>query len=528
MRREPQWCVGLLLVATLALAGCRPHQRASQPIMPPAGPESGEDIKAFAAALDQSGCTRAAELARAGHIVREKDKAGRTPLHLVAARSGPGGVWRPEGDYEAYGLSGTPLMAQHPIFFLAEDLVEAGADLEAVDSQGNTPLLAAAQVAGAQMATLLIGKGANARAANSQGQTGLHLAAFAASADTVLALLGGKPDASAADHEGNTPLHVAAREPSAEVIQHLSQAGAQVNARNGQGETPLHLCARTWHTVTARALLQAGAEANARGPGGATPLHVAAANAQLEMARLLIEQGASLQARDDQGRRPAQVVAASARPQLAALLGGQQQTRRTFDPALGQRLYDATRDRSVDTVRGLIGQGADPNWTGPDGRKPLHQAVEWEERPEITGLLLDAGASPDAREDGRGRTPLHLALDKQHPEAAKLLIVRGADVNARDRRGRTPLHIAAQQGYADVARMLLDRGALVDARTKDDGETPLWEALAPGDLATVRLLVARGADVRAHPYRTVTTMTEYTHQPEIKAVLVAHGARPDD
>ncbi len=528
MTRGPRWWVGLLLAATLALSGCRSHQRASQPVMPLVGPESGEDIKAFAAALSRSNYARAAELAQAGHVLKERDESGRTPLHLVAALGGPGGVWRPDGNYEAYGLRGTPLMAQHPIFFLAEDLIEAGADLEAVDSQGNTPLLAAAQVAGAQMVTLLISKGANARAANSQGQTGLHLAAFAASADTVLALLGGKADANGADHEGNTPLHVAAREPSAEVVKYLLQAGAQVNARNGQGETPLHLCARTWHTVTARALLQAGADVNARGPGGATPLHVAAASAQLEMARLLIAQGASLQARDDQGRRPAQVVAASARPQLAALLGGQKQTQRTLDPALGQRLYEAAGHRDAETVRGLIGQGADPNWTGPDAQTPLHQAVEWQEKPEITRLLLDAGASPDARDAGLGETALHLALAKQHPEAAKLLIVRGADVNARDRRGRTPLHIAAEQGYADVAKMLLDRGALVDARTKDDGDTPLWQALAPGDLATVQLLVARGADVRAHPYRTITTMTEYTHQPEIRALLVAHGARPDN
>src|SRR5262249_4040811 len=63
-----------------------------------------------------------------------------------------------------------------------------------------------------------------------------------------------------------------------------------------------------------------------------------------------------------------------------------------------------------------------------------------------------------------GWTPLHLAAFFGHYEVARLLLDRGADVNARSKSDRfarenTPLHAAAANKQVDVAALLVERGA---------------------------------------------------------------------
>ena len=64
-------------------------------------------------------------------------------------------------------------------------------------------------------------------------------------------------------------------------------------------------------------------------------------------------------------------------------------------------------------------------------------------------VLLSAGASPSARDDG-GLIPLHNACSFGHAEVVQLLLKAGADPNARDNWNYTPLHEAAIKGKLDV------------------------------------------------------------------------------
>lgn len=59
-------------------------------------------------------------------------------------------------------------------------------------------------------------------------------------------------------------------------------------------------------------------------------------------------------------------------------------------------------------------------------------------------LLLQSGAKTDAR-DVAGRPPLHYAVMSSRPEAAKLLIRRGAPLAATDATGRTALNVVIDQ-----------------------------------------------------------------------------------
>jgi ankyrin repeat protein len=51
-----------------------------------------------------------------------------------------------------------------------------------------------------------------------------------------------------------------------------------------------------------------------------------------------------------------------------------------------------------------------------------------------------------------------------HPEVARMLIERGADVSAQDKDGRTPMHLASQAGVLEAFRMLLVHGADASAQ----------------------------------------------------------------
>ena len=103
---------------------------------------------------------------------------------------------------------------------------------------------------------------------------------------------------------------------------------------------------------------------------------------------------------------------------------------------------------------------------------------------------------------GGGRTPLHVVTDwpgffPNGPEAARLLIRAGADVDSRgddDEHGETPLHWAASSDDAAVAAVLIDAGANLDMPNGSIG-TPLANAVGYACWNVARLLVARGATV---------------------------------
>lgn len=104
--------------------------------------------------------------------------------------------------------------------------------------------------------------------------------------------------------------------------------------------------------------------------------------------------------------------------------------------------------------------------------------------------LLEQGENPNGRDDFC-LTALHGAAKKGHKRIVTLLLLRGAEVNARASglHGETPLHYACKYGHVDVARVLLTGGADVSAETQD-GRTPLQCAREKGH-AEIELVLAR-------------------------------------
>src|SRR5205807_2678877 len=77
-------------------------------------------------------------------------------------------------------------------------------------------------------------------------------------------------------------------------------------------------------------------------------------------------------------------------------------------------------------------------------------------------LLADSGFYLDVKCNEYGSTPLMYASQTNELECVKLLIERGANVNATNGIGRTPLFFAQQSNYFDVATFLIQNGAKID------------------------------------------------------------------
>lgn len=131
--------------------------------------------------------------------------------------------------------------------------------------------------------------------------------------------------------------------------------------------------------------------------------------------------------------------------------------------------------------------------------------------------------------DHNGRTALWMAIRNGHETIAQMLILRTEiDIHAVEKHGQGFVALAASQGLVDMARLLLDRGANVDARDHR-GRTPLWEAIERDDMKMTRFLLTNGADVNAQDHRGCTPLWEAIQRNSLGMVkfLLDNGADPN-
>jgi ankyrin repeat protein len=159
----------------------------------------------------------------------------------------------------------------------------------------------------------------------------------------------------------------------------------------------------------------------------------------------------------------------------------------------------------------------------------IFMAVREGNEEEVIRLLDADPVLLENREDDRGDRPLAAAAWRGQLGVTRLLIERGANINATGARGRTALHHAAEKGYEDMVALLLDKGA--HANTRDAcGIAPLMRACVKGRLGVVNMLVehmgGQGLKDRSVLGFTALHYAAYWGHEEVVRFLLLAGADP--
>ena len=160
----------------------------------------------------------------------------------------------------------------------------------------------------------------------------------------------------------------------------------------------------------------------------------------------------------------------------------------------------------------------------PCGRSLVEAVLRHE--PAQTGLLLAAGVYTEQR-DSRGRTPLRIAVDNHHPQAALHLMAAHANVNAVAADEVSVLAAAVGWGELGLVTHLLAAGARADGRMAD-GEIILPWAIREGRMDLVWLMLRAGADphLKDRQGNPLLHVALDCGRRELVDALIARGADP--
>ena len=283
----------------------------------------------------------------------------------------------------------------------------------------------------------------------------------------------------------------------------LAQAPAsQTAGRANSVDLRLVEAAQRQDTETVRALVGERVDVDTPQADGATPLAWAVHWDARDMANLLVRAGASVNGANDLGVTP---------------------------------LMLASTNGSASMVDSLLQAGADVTVARPTGETALMMASR-SGAVAVVRLLVAYGADVNATTTG-GHTALMWAAVERHADVVRVLAEIGADVHART---EAPTPRSRPGGYERKEPRVLSRFEAVnpaalprdgdqDPPRPEGGFTPLLYAIIGGDLDTVGVLLAAGANVdEAGPDEVTALMLALTKRhEEIALFLLALGADPN-
>ncbi|HEX5226834.1 MAG TPA: ankyrin repeat domain-containing protein [Bryobacteraceae bacterium] len=189
-----------------------------------------------------------------------------------------------------------------------------------------------------------------------------------------------------------------------------------------------------------------------------------------------------------------------------------------------ENLYSAIRENNLTHLKTLLDQKGAANVADSRGITPLMYAAEVGS-PDAMRLLIDRGADVNAQNDF-GSTALMWSVSE--PAKVKLLLEHGANVNLAARSGRTALIVAGfTSPSSEVVKLLLKKGASVGVMDKRH-VTPMNAATFGNDAETVRVLLNAFADVETpDTFIGLTPLMNAAGNRNVDAVnlLVIRGAK---
>ncbi|RDW57688.1 hypothetical protein BP5796_12489 [Coleophoma crateriformis] len=230
---------------------------------------------------------------------------------------------------------------------------------------------------------------------------------------------------------------------------------------------------------------------------GGSLLHIAAASNLQTTVEELFHQGANINETDNDGNQAFFYASRNGHRSMVELLQKHGADIEYWNKQGENALYIAAHHGQYLVVQMLLQLHMNPNAASPTPsrfKNPLQAAASIGSEP-VVRLLLEKGAEVNAQ-GGQYGNPLQAAATIGSEPVVRLLLEKGAEVNAQGGELANALQAAAYRGNEPVVRLLLEKGAEVNAQGGELGNA-LQAAASHGNEPVVRLLLENGAEVNA-------------------------------
>lgn len=404
----------------------------------------------------------------AGANVNAKDDNQKTVLHYVIQKL----IWV---SYEVKNETGKLLNREK--LNIIKLLIDAGADVNAKDKNGITPLSLAMDRLDCQSFSMLIENGADLKSISSDNGDYDALMEFAVKCGggTVKAVLASGADSNQIISSRftigeNLPICIAIENNALSSLRALLEGGA--SAKDSPCGMPIlfsvlknEFFEEGLNKNDIQLLIYAGADVNAKSElSEKSPLMSAANLGKTEVFNALLDAGSRIEDVDIYGNSVLHYAVESNSLDIVEIL---LQKKVNIDAVNVHRETPLMKAKSPEMAEKLISAGANIH-AADEMENNVLQRVLREENVEDTALFLIKSGADSKVSNKDGVSPLHSAVMNQYKRVYEKLIDIGADVNAKDNSGVTPLMIASYVMDKDAVRILLEHGADVHAKDKND------------------------------------------------------------